>query len=1398
MFRSQDRRREGHREARDDKLSRYAAEQQENDNLSDDDNAAPEMQPEAEMEVEQEDPLLLAIDDLQGRVAVALDDVRVHTGVRSGSGQTVQEELGELLRPVLEVAAHTSPSVARTYYRGIGAEGVEASCEDVYQHVVSDLVLPSLLEMAQADTMPARRGAALEFFRQLWKECHKPGSWLDPSSGVNAGPYGSGQTDRHLQQQNQPRPQWRRRQATRMAREGEVLRYWVQASIACTVPGVFTNEAAEAAIAARGVIAASASIRPSFKHIAQRIRDTDDRGANRVFAPVLKMIEGVLKRLFISQETQSAEGDALRSSCIKFLEIVCLCCSAKPQDPSQRRRDTTPDDFSLEDLPEGHPIITRESLGSISEYAFSALRGLAFLGGQVRIDVNLLSDLLMGGDNTPAAQVVSILKPAALAYLEIESTLPKPDSEKSVEISIDRSSLEFDFMLSPKSYALNINAVAAIATNRPVFFNEGATCLARRAADPPIYVEGGPMPKHAVLGIQAQVKATCLTLLRNALSVQTQSFQILHKCLSEKCDMEVQADKALKMAEQTNALKTAGRAARNRANIYYEWDTSADSSRTTKRQRETDDDLDRIRAARASRGLGNGIQLPTSMVDAIELVLANLKHLPSKRQAGAAAASNKRKAPVTLDFVIDAIMTNGASLTQEEGRWYSRDGGSAWTSENGNYEISSNLLSVLGTNVAKENKSKQELQAIKDQKAMFESQCKTASSEAVGRIILKGMGSRSANVTEFANTIAARLAWTLGNVPAPSQLTDAHGVALDAIGSSKKRLEVDNQNTPLDKLATSFPLVTSCLALEATSSVNFGLDSKTAPSLSNAVLNEAYAQDFEHSEDKADKTAWKYNAGLDIYAGCVLHASERANDKATDNDRKRVATSLASNLQKEFGILPSLTSSAMKLVSAMCDIDEIVKKVAEAARKQSQQSIATSAALHAAKQAAEKRATAALLVLRDAAFQRTNPKTRKSAVRTAVALAAGHFHASASCEDKALKLVMNVLFARSETLADDVVEACIAELKVASDEAVSKYDEVKNANKEAAVKAAGNESAPKGPFAPESDTEKAAMDKARKPALLVMALCIRRPEMIKTLFELSSVPKADVLSKAVRQQMPKLARAVGTQFGQAEIALRVADMATQAEIPFLLAFLDNLAPLGEKGVPSQEFIDACFKIQENKSQGAKKDPRFLIPVVTGMLRDDLVARLPEFVDTEDSIFIAALSKMSERLGRQALLFRDEPDPETPTLKGLTACEQLVYLHKLDFQASNLPQKRYLDVIRLCLDNEEMFNDSLIVSALDHMSGSFLSGEEKLPLAFMRTIIMVCSKHESLHSWICHTLLPRLVEGRIYEDRRQWEGWMRCAKILENSSGNGASSAEAVNKLPPEQLALYRERYGGSS
>lgn len=315
----------------------------EQQNLSDDDNAQFE-EDEAAVVGEREDPLLLALDDLEGRIVNDLDQLKLHPGIRTTDEmRSVHDELATLLRPVLEVAAHTGPSVARTYFRGT-AEGLDDAVENVYERLVSDLVLPVLLEVAQSDQVAAKRGAAIEFFRLFYKEIHKAGSWLDttaPAHTPAAGPYGSGGSGHHHHHGGSAgaaaglsRMVAGRRAEKRLAREGECLRYWIQAAIACLTPGVFTAEDADTATASRGILAASASLRPALRHIVQRIKTADDRGASRLYTPVMKMIEGVLNKLLLSQ--QPAEN--MLAACIKFLEIVLLCCSRKAPDVTSSSR----------------------------------------------------------------------------------------------------------------------------------------------------------------------------------------------------------------------------------------------------------------------------------------------------------------------------------------------------------------------------------------------------------------------------------------------------------------------------------------------------------------------------------------------------------------------------------------------------------------------------------------------------------------------------------------------------------------------------------------------------------------------------------------------------------------------------------------------------------------------------------------------------------------------------------------------------------------------------------------------------------------------------------------------------------------------------------------------------
>merc|ERR1719223_871453 len=113
---------------------------------------------------------------------------------------------------------------------------------------------------------------------------------------------------------------------------------------------------------------------------------------------------------------------------------------------------------------------------------------------------------------------------------------------------------------------------------------------------------------------------------------------------------------------------------------------------------------------------------------------------------------------------------------------------------------------------------------------------------------------------------------------------------------------------------------------------------------------------------------------------------------------------------------------------------------------------------------------------------------------------------------------MNVLFPKATDLADSVIASATEELERSAFYAIENYKRIKKSN----------EGLPKNTV---SEEEKIALERVRKPVVLYMALCVRRPEIIKTLLSISCRNRAEVLLKAVKNNMPKLAKATGTKYG---------------------------------------------------------------------------------------------------------------------------------------------------------------------------------------------------------------------------------------------------------------------------
>ena len=431
--------------------------------------------------------------------------------------------------------------------------------------------------------------------------------------------------------------------------------------------------------------------------------------------------------------------------------------------------------------------------------------------------------------------------------------------------------------------------------------------------DPPGGASGeaeGLLLKSAIVGIRTHLRSSCLTLLRHILSVTSGCSDILVKALTQ-AGMGPQAERALEASRKQLNLMKGGRAARTRAQIFYEWDTSTDLSRAKKRQRDTDDAEARVKAAKLARGLGSGIQLPTSMSDACELVLLNLKHLPSSRPP--VPPSVQRTQPVTFDLVVDAVMSNGATLSIDEDHWYDRDGGHAWTVEEGELKDDGKKELIYQC-------------TTKDENGKFLEQSRLAASKAFSRILLSTASNRSGVAANLSKKLAARLALMLENYK-----TDKT--------ESEEPKEFGQSN----------PLISSCLQYDINPAVPT-LDQKGEKNavLTARLLNEMYVNSSVGSQDGGDSPPKKkYEECLEYYVASVVNN----NSMAGDSEKKKTANAAALALPHQLLISPSLNEASLNLVGSFCDIEQVSKKAA----KNSRQSITESASLHAAKAAAEKR-----------------------------------------------------------------------------------------------------------------------------------------------------------------------------------------------------------------------------------------------------------------------------------------------------------------------------------------------------------------------------------------------------------------------------------------------------------
>lgn len=334
----------------------------------------------------------------------------------------------------------------------------------------------------------------------------------------------------------------------------------------------------------------------------------------------------------------------------------------------------------------------------------------------------------------------------------------------------------------------------------------------------------------------------------------------------------------------------------------------------------------------------------------------------------------KRSRPFTLDYFIDAIITNGGSLVSDESKWYGRDGGDAWVMDisalisedeaerdsddpmtgEGKKNAPIPVSFTLDTKIASAAQSFKNGSSNDDAK-LYKEQCDSATADAFERILKKSRSVRDPSVADFGNQIAARMAWTLKKLEPQHDLKTCSENAIESAKFVVQKVEDKDfgKNLSVEKLpgfAEEYPLVSSALQFDLETNVQYSTEAenesvipKPASSLTQRLLNEAFTCNSDDQEE-LKRNNEKFEKALELYICSVLKACEDTNEKPLDNHKKKIASTAASTLSKDLNTLPCMTQKSLELTSLLCDIDGISKKAAEVSRKGSNQNIATAAA----------------------------------------------------------------------------------------------------------------------------------------------------------------------------------------------------------------------------------------------------------------------------------------------------------------------------------------------------------------------------------------------------------------------------------------------------------------------
>ncbi|XP_050784020.1 symplekin isoform X2 [Gopherus flavomarginatus] len=208
-----------------------------------------------------------------------------------------------------------------------------------------------------------------------------------------------------------------------------------------------------------------------------------------------------------------------------------------------------------------------------------------------------------------------------------------------------------------------------------------------------------------------------------------------------------------------------------------------------------------------------------------------------------------------------------------------------------------------------------------------------------------------------------------------------------------------------------------------------------------------------------------------------------------------------------------------------------------------------------------------------------------------------------------------------------------------------------------------------------------------------------------------------------------------------------------------------LHSLTDKVPPSPELVKRVRDLYHKRLP----DVRFLIPVLNGLEKKEVIQALPKLIKLNPIVVKEVFNRL---LGTQHGEGNSAVSPLNPG-------ELLIALHNID--SAKCDMKSIIKATNLCFGERNVYTSEVLAVVMQQ-----LMEQSPLPILLMRTVIQSLTMYPRLGGFVMN-VLSRLIMKQVWKYPKVWEGFIKCCQRTK------PQSFQVILQLPPQQLSAVFEK-----